>query len=93
MSLFLINIIFLIFTAINANAEILKQVEINGNERISNETIKVYGEIEINKNYSDADLNEVIKKLYNTKFFSKISVNLVNGVLKINVVENPIITQ
>ena len=43
-------IIFLIFTAINANAEILKQVEINGNERISNETIKVYGEIEINKN-------------------------------------------
>ena len=66
-------------------------MKFNGNERISNETIKVYGEIEINKNYSDTDLNEVIKKLYNTKFFSKISVNLDNGILKIDVVENPII--
>ena len=91
MRIFFINICFLILLSTNAGAEILKKVEINGNERISNETIKVYGEIEINKNYSDTDLNEVIKKLYNTKFFSKISVNLVNGVLKIDVIENPII--
>ena len=91
MRIFIINLIILILATISANAEVLKKVEINGNERISNETIKVYGEIEINKNYSDTDLNEVIKKLYNTKFFSKISVNLDNGILKIDVVENPII--
>ena len=91
MRIFIINLIILILATISANAEVLKKLEINGNERISNETIKVYGEIEINKNYSDTDLNEVIKKLYNTKFFSKISVNLDNGILKIDVVENPII--
>ena len=75
----------------SANAEILKKLEIIGNSRISNETIKVYGEIEINKDYSDDDLNTVIKRLYDTRFFSDISTNFSNGVLKINVKENPII--
>ena len=39
---------------------------------MSDETIKVYGEIQINKNYSENDVNDVIKKLYDTKFFSYI---------------------
>ena len=83
--------VFLAFLSSSANAEILKKLEIIGNSRISNETIKVYGEIEINKNYSNDDLNTVIKRLYDTKFFSNISTNFSNGVLKINVKENPII--
>jgi outer membrane protein insertion porin family len=69
----------------------LKKLEIIGNSRISNETIKVYGEIEINKDYSDDDLNTVIKRLYDTRFFSDISTSFSNGVLRINVKENPII--
>jgi len=83
--------VFLSFASSSVNAEILKKVEIIGNSRISNETIKVYGGIEINKDYSDDDLNAVIKRLYDTRFFSDISTNFLNGVLKINVKENPII--
>jgi len=83
--------VFLAFAFSSANAEILKKLEIIGNSRISNETIKVYGEIKINKDYSDDDLNTVIKRLYDTRFFSNISINFSNGVLKINVKENPII--
>ena len=83
--------VFLAFASSSANAEMLKKLEIIGNSRISNETIKVYGEIEINKNYSDDDLNTVIKRLYDTRFFSDISTSFSNGVLKINVKENPII--
>ena len=83
--------IFLAFASSNANAGMLKKLEIIGNLRISNETIKVYGEIEINKDYSNDDLNTVIKKLYDTRFFSDISTSFSNGVLKINVKENPII--
>ena len=51
------------------NAEVVKSVQINGNKRVSEETIKVYGEIEINKNYIENDLDDVIKKLYSTEFF------------------------
>jgi outer membrane protein insertion porin family len=83
--------VFLAFASSGANAEMLKKIEIIGNSRISNETIKVYGEIAINKDYSDDDLNTVIKKLYDTKFFSNISTSFSNGVLRINVKENPII--
>ena len=43
------------------NAEVVKSVQINGNKRVSEETIKVYGEIEINKNYIENDLDDVIK--------------------------------
>jgi outer membrane protein insertion porin family len=81
----------LVFISSRASAEILKKIEIIGNSRISNETIKVYGEIEMNKNYSDEDINSVIKRLYGTNFFSNVSTNFSNGVLRINVKENPII--
>ena len=74
---FLLLFVLIFFTS-SLNAEILKKLEIQGNERVSDETIKVYGEIQINKDYSENDVNDVIKKLYDTKFFSNISVNFVS---------------
>ena len=81
----------LIFYMNNLYADILKRVDISGNKRISEETIKVYGDIEINKDYNNNDVNEIIKKLYQTDFFTNITTDFSNGVLKINVIENPII--
>ena len=72
-------------------AEKVNEIIISGNERISEETLIVYGEISKNKDYTQEGINNIIKKLYDTKFFSKISINFSNGVLKINVEENPII--
>ena len=44
---FLTKIISLVFFLINiANAEILKKIEINGNKRISDETIKIFSNLE-----------------------------------------------
>ena len=80
-----------LFTGNNLLADILKKVEITGNKRISHETIKVYGDIQLNKNYEDEDINQVIKKLYGTNFFSNISTGFSGGVLTVNVKENPII--
>ncbi len=86
-------LVFLILTlAPNyLSAEIVNDVKVTGNERISEETIIVYGEIKKNNDYSQDDINDVIKKLYDTKFFSKISVTLSNGILNIKVAENPLI--
>ena len=83
--------IFSLFLSFQLNAEVLKKLEIKGNSRISDETLKVYGEIQLNKDYSTEDINGVIKKLYDTKFFSKISTSFVNNILTIIVEENPII--
>ena len=81
----------LILMSTGLHAEILKQIKISGNKRIANETIFVYGEIKKGKNYSQEEIDNVIKKLYDTKFFSKISVNFSNGILNLIVTENPII--
>ena len=77
----------------NLKAEVVSKLSIKGNQRVSTETIKVYGEIEIGKNYSDNDLNLILKKLYETDFFEDIKINLSNNVLTLNLKEYPIINQ
>ena len=74
-----------------ANAEIVKKLEVEGNKRISEETIKVYGEIEINKDYDSVGLDNILKNLYSTNFFEDVKIKLSNGVLKISLVEYPVI--
>ena len=72
-------------------AEVVKKVEIEGNDRISQETIMVFGDISIGKDYNISEVNILIKKLYSTSFFSNISAAIENNTLKIIVKENPII--
>ena len=72
-------------------AEIVKELKIEGNNRISKETIIVFGDIQISEDYNNQKINDLIKKLYETNFFSYIEVNLNNGILNISLKENPII--
>ena len=88
--LFKINLIILFITTLCC-AEIVNNIEVNGNKRLSRESIIVFTKIEESKNYSDKDLNEALKNLYNTNFFKKIDLKINNNVLYIDVVENPII--
>jgi outer membrane protein insertion porin family len=71
----------------------VNKVEIQGNERISSETIMIFGDILIGKDYDTSDISLLIKKLYETTFFSNISVELKNNNLTLIVKENPIINE
>ena len=73
-------------------AEIVNDVKIEGNKRISKESLMVFGEITPGSNYTQNDLNEILKRIYETNFFKNISLNIKNSILVINVVENPIIS-
>ena len=79
------------FVFLNLSAEVLKKLEVKGNDRISSETVKVYGDITIGKDYSASQINEVLKNLYDTDFFEDIKITLNNGVLNILVKEYPIV--
>ena len=87
------SFILLFFVLFNENSysEVVKKVEIKGNERISEETIMLFGDISVGKDYSVFDVNSLIKKLHSTSFFSEISVLIKNNTLNIIVKENPII--
>ena len=84
-------IIVFLFSVNFLRAEIITGLEIKGNKRISPETIKVYGEIEIGKDYSAFDLNNILKNLYETNFFETIDISLNDGLLQINLKEYSII--
>ena len=72
-------------------SEIVKKIEISGNNRISEKTILIFSEIEIGEEIEITDTNILLKNLYNTNFFKNVSVNFKNNVLKINVEEAPLI--
>ena len=67
------------------------EIVINGNKRISNETIKVFSSIPDNENLNENSINSILKNLYETGFFKDVSVMIENNKLIINVKENPII--
>ena len=87
LSSFIINLLFINFS----NAEVINDIKIIGNDRISKETIVMFSEVEINDNVNANVVNTVLKNLYNTNFFENVSVNFTNSILEIRVVENPII--
>ena len=73
------------------NAEVISNIIINNNERISLGTIKTYGNIKLGKNYSEDDLNQILKNLYNTNFFKDVSLKVEKQILIIDVTENKIV--
>ena len=72
-------------------AEIINKIEVTGNERISDETVILFSGIKIDQNINQSDLNNIIKKLYETSFFENISINFENNILFFKVKENPLI--
>ncbi len=85
--------IFIIFFSSNLFAENVSKIEISGNKRVSDETIIIYGDIKLNKDYQENDLNVILKNLYSTDFFEDIKINLENNILYINLKEYPVISQ
>ena len=84
-------LLFKIFFLSTSFAQIINDLQINGNKRLSSETIKVIGNIELEKKYGDKELNNLIKKFYESGFFKDISVNINKNTLVINLLENPIV--
>tara|TARA_Y100000591_G_scaffold29273_1_gene21805 strand:+ start:4277 stop:6529 length:2253 start_codon:yes stop_codon:yes gene_type:complete len=72
-------------------SEIIKEIRITGNDRISDETIMMFSQISINDNIEKRNLNDILKNLYETNFFENVSVNFSNGIIDIDIKENPII--
>ncbi len=84
-------ILTIIFTNKPVFSEIIKEIEINGNERVSSETIIMFSKISINDDLKPVDINNIIKDIYESNFFSDVSVTLKNNKLIIAVDELPII--
>ena len=83
--------LFLSFSAFANEVNDIKEINIDGLQRINYDTVLSYGEVNIDIDYTESLSNNIIKKLYDTQLFSDISVNYIDNILTINVKENPTI--
>ena len=87
-----ILLLILIFTFANkVSSDVIKNIIIKGNERVSKDTIILFSGAKKGEDISSEKLNEVIKNLYNTNFFTDVSASIDNNKLLISVVENPVV--
>ncbi len=87
-------ILGVIFIAGSSFAEIVNEIQISGNKRVSDETVKVYGEIKPEgSDFSNSDINNILKNLYSTDFFEDVNIEIQNNKLIINLIEYPVINE
>jgi len=88
---FLIFLFF--FTLFNNNSfsEIVKKIVVDGNVRISTETVNIFSQISVNDDVDNNEINNILNRVYSTGFFEDVVVSFNDNVLVIKVVENPII--
>ena len=88
-----LKLLFLFFIiSFSANSsETVKKIDIFGNKRIPEETIKMFSGVSLNDILDNKDLNQILENIYKSNFFKDVSVNFENNILSINVEENPII--
>ena len=84
-------IILLFFFTSIGNSKTIKNIEITGNQRISDQTIIMFSGAEINSNADNLNINQILKDLYNSNFFENVSIKIEDDILKIDVTEFPII--
>ena len=87
---FLVSILILNFISFS-NAEEIKNIEITGNDRIPYETIKMFTGISVGDDVNENELNNILKRIYESNFFSDVKVSIDNQNLKVVVVESSLI--
>ena len=86
----IISLLLILISSI-ASAETLKRIDIIGNDRIPKNTILMFSNVSIGDQINNIYANNILKKLYDTNFFRDVTVNLNENILKISVIELPIV--
>ena len=89
----LVLTVVLLLKITNSYAEVIKNIEIVGNNRVSKATILNFSELKKGDDVSSSKINESLKSLYNTNFFEDIKINIKNNLLTISVKEYPVIQE
>ena len=97
MKIFKLKVIYIAFFLFvflfshHSYADKIKEFKIIGNERLATETIILFSDFNIGDEINQNDINNSFKKLFDTNYFQNINIKFVNGVLSIQVIENPIV--
>ncbi|MBP3346588.1 MAG: outer membrane protein assembly factor BamA [Alphaproteobacteria bacterium] len=81
-------------TAVNAADVQVRKIDVSGLQRVELETVLSYINIQKNENVSQEELDDALKRLYNTGLFADVVMDVsANGNLNIRLLENPIVNK
>lgn len=75
------------------NGQVVRQILVQGNERIEPSTVESYLTVRVGDAYDAQKIDESIKSLYATGLFDDVTIDPQGDVLVVKVVENPIINR
>ncbi len=76
-----------------ADAAVVNRVEVRGNTRVDAETVRNYVDIRPGRNFSPADVDEAVKRLFATGLFSDVRISQSGSTLVVSVDEQAIVNQ
>ncbi len=74
-----------------ANAVVLSRIDVNGNQRMDVESVRILSGAHVGDNVDSEKANSIAKKLQSSGYFSSVNVRLDGDVLRIKLVESPIV--
>jgi outer membrane protein insertion porin family len=76
-----------------AQAAVVSSIDVQGNKRVDAETIRSYLGITPGQSFSNADIDEAVKRLFGTGMFSDVRINQSGSTLIVQVDEHSIVNQ
>ncbi|MGL4406488.1 MAG: FtsQ-type POTRA domain-containing protein, partial [Notoacmeibacter sp.] len=76
-----------------AYAATLSRIDVQGNQRVSADTVRSYVGIKQGQSFSAADIDTATKALFNTGLFADVSIRQSGSALVVSVVEQAIVAQ
>ncbi|TPP11021.1 outer membrane protein assembly factor BamA [Rhizobium glycinendophyticum] len=80
-------------SAVAAQAAVIQRVDVRGAQRVGPEAVRSNLSIQPGKSFTNADIDESVKRLYATGFFSDVQISVSGGTLIVTVAENQLINQ
>jgi outer membrane protein insertion porin family len=80
-------------SAVPAEAAVIRSVQVRGADRVSAETVKANLTITPGKNFSNADIDSSVRRLFATGYFSDVKISVSGSTLVVTVDENQLINQ
>ncbi len=93
LTLFLAVSVLMISSSLSYAASSVRSIEVEGAQRIEASTIQSYMNLQVGDPIDVSSTDRVLKTLFATGLFADVKVQNNNGVIKIKVVENPIISE
>ena len=74
-----------------ATGAVISRIDVNGNQRMDAESVRILADVKSGDNINSEHINNIAKDLQASGYFEKVDVKLNGNVLKIDVVESPVV--